>query len=220
MANNIAKTPAATNDNPINPISIPAAEKTIPPGLRLKNAREAKGLSVDAVALQLHLSKKIIKNIEDNNYSSMARVYVRGYLRAYANLLEIPEEEILANLDQLQTSDSNNAGKIVDTANHLHLEPKRDNNTHHKHLKNHSKHLASFVTGLIILILIAFFIIYSWKKTADNNLNSILQSPTPAATSTPATPSQAALQTVESDSTANMETQNKELPSELHDSAN
>jgi cytoskeleton protein RodZ len=69
----------------------------------LRGAREALGISVDEVAHDLHLSREVVLALEAADYDSLgAPVFVRGHLRSYARLLEIPEDEILG---QYQTSE-------------------------------------------------------------------------------------------------------------------
>jgi len=59
-------------------------------GQQLRTAREAQHLSIEDVSRQLLLSKQLINDIENDDYSKIAApVYIRGYLRAYAQLLKI-----------------------------------------------------------------------------------------------------------------------------------
>ena len=71
-----------------------------PADRRLRAAREERGLSVDEVAHDLHLDRNIILALESADYEGLgAPVFVRGYLRSYARLLELPEEDIVAAFD-------------------------------------------------------------------------------------------------------------------------
>jgi len=66
-------------------------------GATLRNAREARGLSVHKAAQDMHVSDDIIEALEQNDFASLgAPIYVRGHLRNYARLLGLPEDEILA----------------------------------------------------------------------------------------------------------------------------
>src|SRR5688572_222435 len=72
------------------------------PGVRLRSAREAKNLTVVEVANQLRLRLQVIESIEKNDYGSRSQqTFVCGYLRAYANLLGLPANEIVAAYTQL-----------------------------------------------------------------------------------------------------------------------
>ena len=67
------------------------------PGNQLRRAREAAGLSVEDVARQLHLAIEIIQYLEAGEYDRLAgTIYVTGYLRAYARVVGLDEDAILA----------------------------------------------------------------------------------------------------------------------------
>lgn len=72
------------------------------PGEKLRQAREAHGLSVDDVATSLKLNAEKINALEQSDIAGLAApVFIAGYLRTYARLLELPEEEVLADFEQL-----------------------------------------------------------------------------------------------------------------------
>lgn len=77
---------------------IPAnVNSAITPGERLKLARERAGLSVDKVAKDLYLDVHAINAIESNRFKDLgAPVYAKGYLKKYARLLGVSEEEVLS----------------------------------------------------------------------------------------------------------------------------
>jgi len=67
-------------------------------GQKLRKAREECGFSQEDVGERLFLNTKIIRALEDDDYSIFASpTYTRGYLRAYAQLVKIPEQEVLEN---------------------------------------------------------------------------------------------------------------------------
>ena len=66
------------------------------PGARLRAKREGMGLSVEQVADQLRLDVKYIQALEQDNHADIAApVFVRGYLRSYAALLQLPADAIV-----------------------------------------------------------------------------------------------------------------------------
>ena len=74
--------------------------------LALKEAREAKGLSIDAVATDLHLHSDMIAALESCDSSSLpSEMFVMGYLRSYARLLGVDE----SRLEQLDLSSISHA---------------------------------------------------------------------------------------------------------------
>ncbi|AJZ90629.1 Cytoskeleton protein rodZ [Beauveria bassiana D1-5] len=65
-------------------------------GQRLRNAREQMGLSQQAVAERLCLKVSTVRDIEDDKApAELASTFLRGYIRSYARLVHIPEEELL-----------------------------------------------------------------------------------------------------------------------------
>ena len=69
-------------------------------GVILKQAREAKGLSAEAIAERLHLRPAIVYDIEDDRFSEIgSSTYVRGYIKNYARIVDLPISAILAGLE-------------------------------------------------------------------------------------------------------------------------
>lgn len=67
------------------------------PGHLLKRAREAKNLSVAAIATQMNLDLRIVEALEAGDQSKLpAPIFVRGYLRGYARLVDVAESEVLS----------------------------------------------------------------------------------------------------------------------------
>ena len=66
------------------------------PGERLQAARIQKSLSIDDVAGRMHLSTAILEAIEENRFEEItAPIFVKGYLRAYARIVALDEDEII-----------------------------------------------------------------------------------------------------------------------------
>lgn len=80
------------NDNNIED-EVPAAAG---PGRRLRESRESHNLTQQQVASQLRMQVRIIEALESDDYSGLpGATFVQGYLRSYARLLGLPEENIL-----------------------------------------------------------------------------------------------------------------------------
>ncbi|ERT11539.1 cytoskeleton protein RodZ [Photorhabdus temperata] len=70
-------------------------------GQLLRQAREQHGLTQQTVADRLCLKLSTIRDIEEDNIpANMVPTFLRGYVRSYAKLIQIPEAEILAILDK------------------------------------------------------------------------------------------------------------------------
>ncbi|WP_313080215.1 cytoskeleton protein RodZ [Atlantibacter sp.] len=70
-------------------------------GERLRSAREQLGLSQQVVAERLCLKVSTVRDIEEDKApAELAATFLRGYIRSYARLVHIPEEELLPMLAQ------------------------------------------------------------------------------------------------------------------------
>lgn len=76
------------------------------PGLLLLRARQSSGLSIEDVAAQLRLPLHIIIDIEKDDYSTMIFTFTRGYLRAYARLLNVSAEDIIDAFNNLELKET------------------------------------------------------------------------------------------------------------------
>lgn len=75
------------------------------PGQQLRLAREKLGYSQEYVANQLCLKQSTVRDIEeDKNPLDLALTFIRGYLRAYARLVEIPENTFFPTPDVQATA--------------------------------------------------------------------------------------------------------------------
>ncbi|MFP1754143.1 cytoskeleton protein RodZ [Lonsdalea quercina] len=71
------------------------------PGERLRQARESLGLSQQVVAERLCLKVSTVREIEEGNTpAGLAPTFLRGYIRSYAKLVHLPEDELLPMLEK------------------------------------------------------------------------------------------------------------------------
>lgn len=71
-------------------------------GARLKVARQARNISLDEIARELHLDADTLRALESNRFEVFsAPVFTKGYLRRYAGLVGVSEDEVLAGFDEL-----------------------------------------------------------------------------------------------------------------------
>ncbi len=71
------------------------------PGEQLRAAREAAGMSVHEISARMRLTSGTILALEADDYAQLpAPIFVRGYLRGYARLLELPPEPIVQAYEQ------------------------------------------------------------------------------------------------------------------------
>ncbi len=82
------------SNNPSTQIDPPASG--IGPGERLQAARISQGLTLEDVANRMHLSPAILSSLEENHFDDItAPIFVKGYLRSYARIVNISEEDII-----------------------------------------------------------------------------------------------------------------------------
>ena len=95
-------------------------EKTVVqpgPGNQLRFTRVAKQLSQETVAEQLRLGKQSIIDIENDAYDHFpAQIFVRGYLRAYARLVNVDEVGVMDSLDKLGIKDKKPPRNTISTS--------------------------------------------------------------------------------------------------------
>jgi len=73
-------------------------------GQRLKAAREAKGLSTQKAADDLHLDAWVVEALEQGDYARIGpAVYGKGHLKRYAALLALPVAEVLETYETRAT---------------------------------------------------------------------------------------------------------------------
>jgi cytoskeleton protein RodZ len=66
------------------------------PGARLSAAREKRKLTVKAVASELKLDVRMVEALEQDDKSVLpAAIFVKGYLRRYARLVGLPEDDLV-----------------------------------------------------------------------------------------------------------------------------
>ena len=113
------------------------------PGSRLCQARVALGLSREEVAQRLHLSLRQVLALESDDYANLpGSTYVRGYLRAYANLVALKSDTILAVYSAL--ADGN---KIHNLSR---LAPKEEITSQHHHVKFATYAVVAILLGLAL----------------------------------------------------------------------
>jgi cytoskeleton protein RodZ len=74
-------------------------------GARLRAAREAAGLSVDAVAQQLKLAPRQVTALEEGDWQGLpGRTFIRGFARNYARFVRLDPDAVLALLPAPETA--------------------------------------------------------------------------------------------------------------------
>ena len=125
------------------------------PGASLKEAREAKGYSTEYVASRLYLRVRIIELLESDDYEQLPEpVFVKGYIRAFAKLLDLDDVQLL--------EDYKSCAKNIQKPDRTLWQSQREVNT--------GAHLLRWFT-LASLLLVMVFVGIWWHKSKDG-LNS------------------------------------------------
>jgi len=65
-------------------------------GETLRAQREKKGITLEQAASDTRIREKFLKALEDSDYRTLpGAVYTKGFLRNYAEYLELPTEELV-----------------------------------------------------------------------------------------------------------------------------
>lgn len=89
-------TTESNNAAPSAPVS------QVSPGSLLRQGREARGMSHQEVAASLNLRVTLVREIEQDKFDSRtATTFTRGYLKAYAKLVGVPEEPVVAAYESM-----------------------------------------------------------------------------------------------------------------------
>ena len=139
--------------------------QAVGPGQLLRNAREQLGWTREQVASRIHLRLTLIAAIEADTYGKhTSHTFIRGYLRAYAKLVGIPEETILAAYDKLGLTPPDN----IDMQSFSRRSRQQANDSRLK-----------VVTWLVILVLIALSVAWWWQSTARRSAGPGRPGPSP-----------------------------------------
>lgn len=116
-------------------------------GERLRNAREAAGLTVAEVADKQHLRPAIIAAIESGDYRKIgSELFLKGYVRAYAAQVGLDQNSVVRQLDQ-ELEPLREEKKAQVEANPLVTIERR---------KRHKQRIARIVIVLVILVAVFY----------------------------------------------------------------
>ncbi|MFT5548746.1 MAG: cytoskeleton protein RodZ [Candidatus Azotimanducaceae bacterium] len=123
------------------------------PGNQLQAARILKGLSIEDVASRMHLSLAILQAIEENNFSDRAPIFVKGYIRAYARLVSLDEDELVKCYVELYADND----PPINATSSIRAE-----------ISSHSASI-KWTNYLVIIVLIALLSAWWWNKIQNNS---------------------------------------------------
>ncbi len=124
-------------------------------GQTLANARTAAGLALEDLAEELRIPLKVLEGIEQDEWpNNLPETFVRGYIRAYAKRVNVPESDVLTSVDSTAASSP--------TSMHMHSFSKRS-----KRKKIERRLIIiSWIIGAVIILALALW--YFQTSTANN----------------------------------------------------
>ena len=91
-------------------IELPEDIEIVGPGQMLAEARKKMGLSVQDVAEKLNFRLALVNNIEKDVFDkTLPATFNRGYLKNYAKLVAVAEEDILASYEMISVAEQQGA---------------------------------------------------------------------------------------------------------------
>jgi cytoskeleton protein RodZ len=143
----------------------------IGPGERLQAARIQKGLSLEDVAGRMHLSPRILEAIEENNFEEItAPIFVKGYLRAYARIVALDEDDMIQQYVDYYSEEDPPISSTSNTIPELSVADVR----------------IKWTTYLVVLVLAALLSAWWWNKSQNEESPISLDTQAPGLESTEA----------------------------------
>lgn len=123
------------------------------PGAQLATERMQQGYSLEYVAGKLHLRVKLIELLEADDYYNMPEpVFIKGYLRAYAKLLNLQPQPLLDTFNSIYKTTERKVEKAL-------WQSRRET--------NRAEHAIRWLTGFFAVIVLAAVAVW-WYTNKDN----------------------------------------------------
>lgn len=119
------------------------------PGDRLQAARISHGFTLADVANKMHLSEAILTSLEENNFDEItAPIFVKGYLRSYARIVNVSEDDIIQQYASYYTDGDPPISSTSNTSSDINSDDAR----------------VKWITWLIIIGLIVLLAAWWWNR--------------------------------------------------------
>ena len=148
---------AVDNQIPVEP------ELKVGPGPALREAREARSFTQEAVAKQLRIDVSLVRALEEDDYSKFAApIFVTGHLRAYARLLGMRPESFIEAYQNLGTA----AVPSLERVAHLDRQPEPNGNAQ----------VPRWIVYLMIITVVAV-VVFVWRSEVTKLMMPIMKAP-------------------------------------------
>ncbi len=150
----------------------PDAGGSVACGTMLREAREAAGLSIEAIAQQLKLHPRQVKALEEGQFELLpGRTFVRGFLRNYARALNLDADQLLAALPDTRAPQA--------------LEPTAHSMGEIRFEESPRRAWSRWTIPLALIVLVALAAVYEYLRPAGDSRRSADTRPAPAASQPP-----------------------------------
>lgn len=135
-------------------------------GQLLKQERERRNLTLEQVAQQLNLKVDVLRSLEtDQPDKAILPTFMRGYLRAYARFLKMPEQSLLGRFEQVHQVTSTPVKAMKTFSN--------------RQAKQQTETRFMWLTYIIVAILLASLAAWLWQGARDfSSTNSLTDTTT------------------------------------------
>ncbi|MEQ6389752.1 helix-turn-helix domain-containing protein [Bacillaceae bacterium S4-13-58] len=121
-------------------------------GIKLKEAREAKGLTLEDIQEKTKIQKRYLQAIEKGDFSVMpGQFYTRAFIRQYAEVVDLDPTEVLDDYKS----------EIPPPSNEEYVNYSRVQ-SHHSNSSNRTSAVFSVFPKIIVTILIIGIIVFAW----------------------------------------------------------
>lgn len=122
-------------------------------GARLKEARTAKGYSLEDLQAMTKIQKRYLAGIEDGNYSMMpGPFYVRAFIKQYADAVGLNAEELLESYKQ----------EVPTSSNEEVLQNMKTAPTRRKPISKSSSRVSEFVPMIVVALFFILALVIFW----------------------------------------------------------
>lgn len=129
---------------------------SVSPGVRIREARVLKKMSVLQVADHLYLDVKVIERIEADDYAHLPPpLFIRGYLRSLSKLFNINNKSLQASFEQFDHTKQNSTQSILSLGN-----------TRNRQVKSRDLWPTLGTIGVIITLIV---LVVLWQFYPQNN---------------------------------------------------
>lgn len=157
-----------TLNNPLNDLDdskdtdVPSRSPT--PGELLKQARLESALTPSDIAQKLHISTQMVLALEENNYQHIsATIYLKGYLKHYAQVVDLSVDSVMAAFQELNWEPVVSESKVQHSKLPKYLNAKSQPRKKKRALK---------LSLLLVVLMLAVFVYFSFIHRSAGDLLS------------------------------------------------